>query len=147
MQKFMIEVLNEVEADQALINRQIDGLVATLYENEKPLFGLSGFLDWRFHGAISECLRSGVLTGQVGECVYFPVSKNGQVYKLILAGAGKSNVPGQRTPPPAETLKALTKNLEGLKLTSVGVSRRDFGNPSEEFLNKNLRGISLRVTL
>jgi len=143
----MIEVLNDIEADQALINRQIDGLVATLYENEKPLSGLAGFLDWRFHGAISECLRSGALTGQVGECVYFPVSKSGQVYKLILAGAGKAPAPGQRTNPPAETLKTLAKNLTGLKLNSIGISRKDFGNPSEDFLSKNLRGISLRVTL
>jgi len=143
----MIEVLNDVEADQALINRQIDGLVATLHENEKPLSGLAGFLDWRFQGAISECLRSGAVTGQIGECVYFPVTKNGQVYKLILAGAGKSTTPGERINPPIETLKALTKNLSGLKLNSIGISRKDFGNPSEDFLTKNLKGISLRVTL
>jgi hypothetical protein len=137
----------DLQADQALISRQVDSLVVAVPENERPLSGLVGLLDWRFHGAISESLRAGAITGQPGECVYFPVFKNGHVYKLILAGAGKSPSPGERSSLPQETLTLLRKNIAGLKLGSVCVSRKDFGNPSEDFLSRHLKGIELKVTL
>jgi hypothetical protein len=126
--------------EDALIDHDVDALVATISENERPLLGLAGLLDWRFQGAISSCLRSGAITGKVGECVYFPVSKNGRLYKILLLGVGSHPTVT------AEALKPLQKNLSSLKLNSVGVSRKDFGNPPEELFTKYLKGISLRVT-
>jgi hypothetical protein len=126
--------------EDTLIDQEVDALVATVSENERPLLGLAGLLDWRFQGAISACLRAGAITGKVGECVYFPVSKNGRLYKIILLGVGS-----HLTVTP-EALKPLQKNLSSLKLNSVGVSRKDFGNPPEELFTKHLKGISLRVT-
>jgi hypothetical protein len=141
----------ELEAERALFETrpeyQIDALVAAIHENERPLSGLSGLLDWRFHGAISKCLRAGAINGQLGECTFLPVTKNGVVYRLILAGAGKSSSPGERSAIPPESLKLLHKNLVHLKLSSVGISRRDFGNPAQEYFSKNLKQIPLRVML
>jgi hypothetical protein len=136
----MAETVEKLEAEQALVDRAIDGLVATVNENDRPLSGLAGLLDWHFRGAISESLRAGAITGQQGECVYFPVTRNGQTYKLILLGVGGGN---SISP---EALKPLAKNIQGLNLASVGVSRRDFGNPSEDFFSKHLKGISVSVT-
>lgn len=116
--------------EEAFMDHQIDALVATINENERPLLGLAGLLDWRFHGAISSCLRAGAITGKVGECVYFPISRNGQLYKLILLGVGSHSTVT------TEALKPLQKNLASLKLKSVGVSRKDFGNPPEELFRK-----------
>ena len=137
----------DLEADRALFESQIEIIVAAIYENERPLAGLSGLLDWRFQGAISKCIRSGAISGEAGECAYIPVVKNGKTFRILLTGAGKSPRPGDRSIPPVESLRALTKNLAGLKLSSIGISRRDFGNPSEEFFTKHLKGIPVRVTL
>src|SRR5690348_2937478 len=95
------------EADRVIFEAHVDAIVATVHENERPLRGLSGHLDWRFNGIISACIRSGAVTGKIGECVFIPVTKNGKTYRLILAGAGKSARPGIRASIPAETLRAL----------------------------------------
>ena len=102
----MSETLKQLSAEEVLINHQVDALVATVSENERPLLGLAGLLDWRFQGAISACLRAGAITGKIGECVYFPVSKNGQLYKILLLGVGSHPTVT------AEAVKPLQKNLD-----------------------------------
>jgi hypothetical protein len=136
----MSETSEQISAEEAFIDHKVGALVATINENERPLLGLAGLLDWRFQGAISACLRAGAITGKVGECVYFPVTKNGKLFKLLLLGVGTHPTVT------AEILKPLQKNLTNLKLISVGVSRKDFGNPPEELFTKNFKGIPLRVT-
>lgn len=134
-----------LEADRALFESQADALVATIHENERPLRGLAGILDWRFQGVISACIRSGAITGKPGECIFMPVVKNGRNFKIILTGAGKSTKPGERGTLPVESLRALQKNLQSLKLNSVVISRRDFGNPPEDLLSKNLKNLSVQI--
>jgi hypothetical protein len=136
----MSETPLKMSAEEALIDHQVDALVVTVSENERPLLGLAGLLDWRFQGAISGCLRAGAITGKLGECVYFPVSKNGQLYKILLLGVGSHESVT------AEALKPLQKNLANLKLNSVGVSRKDFGNPPEDLLAKHFKDVQLRVS-
>ena len=135
----------ELDADRALFEGHIQGIVATLYQNERPLSGLAGLLDWRFQGVISQRLRSGAITGQSGECTYFPVVRNGIVYHLILVGAGNSESAGARSPLPTTCLKILEKNLNSLHLNKMGVSRSDFGNVSQDFSSKQLKGTSIWV--
>jgi hypothetical protein len=136
-----------IEAERALFESQVDALVASVYENERPLAGLAGILDWRFHGVISSALRSGAITGKPGECVYVPAQKNGKLFRLILAGAGKSQAPGERVLLPVESLRVLQKNLVGLGLSRIGISRRDFGGASDDFFSKNLQKVPIRITL
>src|SRR4051812_45967209 len=88
------------EADRALFEGQIPGLVVTLYRNERPPCGLLGLLDWRFHGTISKFIQQGTLTGQVGECCYLPFHRHGSTFHLVLAGSGDSASPGARNPIP-----------------------------------------------
>lgn len=134
-----------LNADRALFDGQIQGLAVTFYENERPPFGLAGILDWHFQGAISRYLRNGVITGKEGECTYFPLTKNGMTYHLILAGAGHAAAPGQRGQVPASTLHNLQKNLASLKLPKIGVSKSDFGQVAPDYFSKNLKGVSLWI--
>lgn len=115
----------------------------TFHQNERPLQGLAGLMDWRFHGAISRCLRSGAISGKAGECAYFPFTRNGRTYHLLLAGAGATNAPGQRHLPPDETIQALKRNLVSLKLDRLGISRHDFGDASEDFIAKQFKEVQL----
>ncbi|MCM2277557.1 MAG: hypothetical protein NDJ89_05725 [Oligoflexia bacterium] len=135
----------DIPAEQALFEGEVAGLVVTFHENERPLQGLAGLMDWRFQGALSRNLRSGAITGAPGECAYFPFTRHGITYHLILAGAGSAHRPGERHLPPAETIQALKKNLASLKIPKVGISRRDFGNASEEFIARQFKEVDLWI--
>ena len=135
----------EMDAENALLDGQVQGLVITFHVNERPLHGLAGILDWRFQGAISRCLQAGAITGAAGECVYLPIARHGETYHLILAGAGQSPSPGVRESVPPETVKAIQKNLGSLRLQKVAVSRKDFGNASDEFFTRHLKGVPLWI--
>jgi hypothetical protein len=137
----------DLDGDRALFSGKLNGIVALFFENEQPPQGLAGLLDWRFQGAISRCLKNGVVTGKAGECVYLPVTKNGHTYHLILAGAGRSILPGKRGPVPVDTLRVLHKNLSTLRLTQIGISRQDFGDVRDEYFAKHLKGVDLCAVL
>jgi hypothetical protein len=134
----------ELPPDQALFDGKIQGLVLSFYENERPLQGLAGLMDWHFQGILSKNIRAGVITGKPGECAYVPVQKGDRVYHLILAGAGHTSK-NKRAPLPAETLQALQKNLTSLRLNQMGVSRSDFGNVTDDYFTKNLKGLPLWI--
>src|SRR3989344_1576091 len=92
-------------ADVALTSGELKGLVAVCFENERPLQGLAGLLDWRFQGALSEYLRAGIITGKVGECVYLPITKNNRNYHLLLIGGGRTKKVKKRTLPPPTSIE------------------------------------------
>src|SRR5438067_1398532 len=135
----------DLSADRALFTGKIKTIIATVYENEKPLGGLGGLLDWRLFGAISDSIRRGVITGKKGECSYFPVTRNDVTFHVLLVGAGESSEPGARDTLPSEAVKALQKNLASLHPPKVGLSRADFGGASDEALARQFKGIPLWI--
>ena len=136
----------DMEAESALFDGKLQGLIVLCHENERPLQGLAGVLDWRFHGQISKYIRSNAISGKSGECVYLPVQKNNRLYHIILLGGGQTTEPGKRDSVPQETFEKLKKNLLNLRLEKMGLSQKDFGNLSEELLIKNLKGVPLWIT-
>ncbi len=142
-----IKTVLDIHAETALFDGQVQALAVTLYENERPPCGLSGLMDWHFRGAISQCIKAGAITGKVGECIYFPFTRHGSTYHVILAGAGPSDSPGKRQPPPPDTLAALQKNLVSLQLPQVCISKSDFGEIESDFFEKHLKGVPLWIAL
>lgn len=135
-----------VPLDTALFRGDVDVGVVLFHENERPLAGLAGLMDWRLHGAISHHLKSGAITGAEGECVYAPATRHGRTIHLLLLGAGPSETPGARTLPSATVLKALKKNLSGLAIGKVGISRTDWGGAADTELTDlkdELKGVPL----
>jgi hypothetical protein len=135
----------EIDGDKALFEGKLQGLVVACYEDERPLQGLLGILDCRFHGTISRCLKAGAITGRKGECTYFPVTRRGKTYHLILAGAGHLKPGHKRAEIPAETFEVLRKNLVGLRLKEIGISKSDFGGVDEDYLSRKMKGIELWI--
>jgi len=120
----------------ALFTRKAQGLLVTLYENERPLQGLAGLLDWKFHGAVQKFLKQKPSIGKLGECVYFPLRRNQDVFHLILVGCGTNEEPGKRPMPPKEVFQKLRSTLPKLGLSQIGLSRSDMGSLSKkELLN------------
>lgn len=135
----------ELEADRALFEGKIKGLVVAFHEGERPLQGLAGLMDWRFGGLISRNIQAGALTGKEGECTYIPVLKNGRACHLILAGAGPLAPGGKREPVSPAALSAVRKNIASLKLEQIGISRADFGAADNSFFSKTLKGLPVWI--
>ena len=134
-----------LSADRALFEGQIQGLVVTFYQNERPPLGLCGLVDWHFHGALSRCIQIGAIQGEIGECIYFPFNRNNSVYHIILAGAGHSPGPGERKAVPVETFRSLQKNLVSLQIPKIGLSLSDFGQTQSDAFAKYLKGVPLWI--
>lgn len=137
--------LLEINPVLALFENTISALVVIIHENERPLLGLAGQLDWSFHGIISKFLKNQVITGKTGELVYLPATKNDRLYRLFLLGAGITPEPGSRQPLRNELLIKLNQNLKAITLDKVGVSSSDFGNPTFSSFQKNLMGVSVCI--
>jgi len=99
------------------------------FENDRPLQGLIGELDWRFNGHFTRLLKQQVLTGSEGESIYCPLSWNEDTFHFLVIGGGFLNSEIER---PARSLKlfdlALQK-LDELKLTRMAASRKDWNLP------------------
>ena len=132
-------------AESALFKGKLNGLVAVCYENERPLQGLVGLLDWRFKGEISSYFSRGFLKGSLGECSYIPIRKNDKIYHIILIGGGKISKPGKRLQISNQAILNLKKNLKTLKLDRIGASCIDFGDVDESYFLKHMKGVPIWI--
>lgn len=70
--------------------RRVDLAVLPFFEDERPLQGLAGLLDWRTGGSLSGLLRGGFCTGAAGEAVLLPGRPTMPMERLVLLGLGPS---------------------------------------------------------
>jgi hypothetical protein len=83
-----------------------------IFEDERPLQGLSAYLDWRFGGRLSSMLREGLFTGSRGEALLMPASFGLPVERLVLFGLGSSEALDEaRAEELAERLFAVAANM------------------------------------
>ncbi len=71
-------------------------ILALVPEDERPLRGDAGLVDWRLCGLISKHLRSGYVTGQLGEAVLLPGDRPLSPARILLVGAGAQTARGGR---------------------------------------------------
>ena len=132
--------------EQAFFDQDFQILLVSLYENERPLKGLAGRMDWLFYGQISYFLKQGFIHGRPDEYVLIPVRKNHIPYSLLLIGAGASTKPGKRIKLSAGTLSRISSHLSTLGTQKVGLSLSDFGDVSPESLKKHFPGAELWIS-
>ena len=81
----------EIIISSAPIDRQECQLVeAGFFEDERPLRGPAGLLDWRLNGAISREIINGRITGRFKETVIIPSNRRVQSPKILLIGLGSA---------------------------------------------------------
>ena len=66
-----------------------DTLVAYHFEEERPLRGLAGHVDWRMNGSLSKMVQKGVATGRSRDMVLTPGRRQFPVQRILLTGLGK----------------------------------------------------------
>jgi hypothetical protein len=71
--------------------RRVDVGLLLWCEDERPLRGLAGFVDWRRHGELSRMIRSGWCTGRAGESTMLPVREHLPMRRMLLHGLGPSS--------------------------------------------------------
>jgi hypothetical protein len=80
----------------SVVEAPADTILALVPEDERPLRGDAGLIDWRLCGLISEHLRSGYVTGQLGEAVLLPGDRPLSPARILLVGAGSAAARGGR---------------------------------------------------
>ena len=73
---------------RSLDDQPSDVLVLTAFADERPLAGLSGLVDWRLGGALSEWMMNGFASGRVNERVLYPTRGRLNQKLVLLIGLG-----------------------------------------------------------
>ncbi len=134
------------DPETLLFSGEVQGLILSCFENERPLQGLAGRMDWRLRGMLSQFLRAGSITGKAGECCYVPVQWHDRTFHLFLAGGGHLEEGAARPELPAASLDKLRGNLASLKVGPLAASKADLGGMDAGTLKKKLAGVEVQFT-
>jgi Cytosol aminopeptidase family, N-terminal domain len=94
---------------EALDAAQAEALCLFIGEDERPLVGLAGLVDWRLAGRLSGMIRSGLLTGAPGEALLTPAGSRLAFEKLFLFGTGSARDPADLSARVLEGLRRLSQ--------------------------------------
>lgn len=72
----------------SVVEAPADTILVPVPEDERPLRGDAGLVDWRLCGLISEQLRSGYVSGALGEAALLPGARPLSPSRLLLVGTG-----------------------------------------------------------
>jgi hypothetical protein len=96
---------------------ECDLLVTGFFENERPLKGSAGWMDWRFNGMLSRFLIEGRLTGGWKEATLIP--SRGRVEPRMILFVGLGNVREYSTIRIRELSAYLLETLNKLNVSNV----------------------------
>lgn len=68
---------------------EVDTLLVFVGEDERPLQGVSGFLDWRMCGGFSRLLSTGFFSGAAGDSLLIPTAGRVAAGRVVALGVGK----------------------------------------------------------
>ena len=66
----------------------VEVAVASFWQDERPMRGFAGLLDWRLAGRLSALLASGFVRGEPGEVLLVPGKPHLPFEKVLLVGLG-----------------------------------------------------------
>lgn len=101
----------------------IEGIVLGVFEDERPLKGVSGFVDWRMHGMLSRLMIELELIGKLGENWLIPSQKRLPIEKIFIFGLGK--VVDLTATRYQEIMSDIVKTLSKAKVENFAISLWD----------------------
>jgi hypothetical protein len=72
-------------------------LACGVFQDQRPMRGAAGLLDWRLSGRLSRLARRGFLLGELGEVVFVPGRPHLSFEKVLLFGLGARSGFGEGT--------------------------------------------------
>jgi len=91
-----------------------EALACCVFEDEWPMLGLAGLVDWRLAGRLSALAKDGFLTGKAGEVMLLPVRPWLPFEKLLVLGLGPHAAFDEGAARTAT--ERLARTLEGLQV-------------------------------
>ena len=95
-------------------------LVLPFFEDERPLRGAAGLVDWRLCGALSRTILAGHLVGGLGEKALFAAPAPLRTGGLLLLGLGRSEAFEERSARAA--CASIADTLRGARTSSVALA-------------------------
>jgi len=89
-------------------------IACAIWEDEWPMLGLAGLVDWRLAGKLSTLAKQGFLTGSAGETLMIPARPHLPFEKLLVLGLGPT--PSFGEPVAERTTQRLLSVLEQLQI-------------------------------
>jgi hypothetical protein len=89
-------------------------LACAIWQDERPMRGVAGLLDWRLAGTLSQLGRQGLLKGELGEVVFIPGRPRLTFEKLLIFGLGPRSGFGEGTF--RSVVSHMLRALEGLRV-------------------------------
>ena len=106
----------------------VDSLCVFVSEDERPLRGVAGYLDWRLCGQLSRVILASFFTGEPGDCLLLPSEGRVAMPRVFVMGLG----PGKRLSDAAlhsameEAARTLSKaKVEAVALEVPGAGKLD----------------------
>lgn len=128
-------VLNDIRKVEA------DAVIVGFYEDERPLKGQAGWLDWLLCGALSQLIIAGRMRGTVGDVALLTSRKKIPAEKIFLVGLGPKTGLTPETLTQLLSLAARSAVDAGVKNVAVGLSS-PAGMRHDEFLSSIDRGFT-----
>jgi Cytosol aminopeptidase family, N-terminal domain len=75
----------------------VELLACTVFEDQRPMRGAAGLLDWRLAGRLSRLAKQGFLAGELGEVVFVPGRPHLCFDKVLVFGLGARSGFGEGT--------------------------------------------------
>lgn len=108
----------------------VDSLCVLLGEDDRPLPGSAGFVDWRMCGRLSRLLQEGFFTGKREDSLLVPIGEVVRVPRLFAVGLGRSG--GLTEATLAEALGRAAAVLSRARVEGVALELPGEGHLSEE---------------
>jgi Cytosol aminopeptidase family, N-terminal domain len=94
---------------EALDQADAEALCLFVSEDERPLTGLAGLVDWRLSGRLSRMIRAGLVLGAAGEALLTPPGMRLAFKKLFLFGLGTARADEELAGKLADALRRLAQ--------------------------------------
>lgn len=69
---------------------QRDAIVLPVFQNDRPLRGAAGLVDWRLCGRLSRLLKAQRASGQAGETLLLPPGRRLRFHRVLWFGLGEA---------------------------------------------------------
>jgi len=109
---------------------EMDSLCVFVAEDERPLRGVAGYLDWRLCGQLSRVLQGKFFTGEPGDCLLLPSDGRVAMPRVFVMGLG----PGKRLSEAAlhSALEEAARTLSKAKVEAVALEVPGAGKLDEQ---------------
>jgi cytosol aminopeptidase family protein len=98
----------------------VELVAVTFFENDRPLRGEAGRVDWRLCGMLSDLLRRGALRGNAGEAALIPTFGHLRAPRVLVLGLGSAT--GFGALEVKSIARAAVRCCAGLRVRSVALA-------------------------